>query len=76
MNNLISEYNIMVHTIILSGGMRLFLYGKKIVYLSKYQDGKKEPGAGFAKFTGKSSVWRLGSKKNFAAEKRIGFYIY
>ena len=76
MNNLISEYNIMVHTIILSGGMRLFLYGKKIVYLSKYQDGKKEPGLQSLQERVMSGVWRLGSKKNFAAEKRIGFYIY
>lgn len=72
MNNLISEYNIMVHTIILSGGMRLFLYGKKIVYLSKYQDGKKEPGAGFAKFTGKSNEWcvEIRVKKEFCGREK------
>lgn len=72
MNNLIPEYNIMVHTIILSGGMRLFLYGKKIVYLSRYQDGKKEPGAGFVKFTGKSNEWcvEVRVKKDFCSREK------
>ena len=45
MNNLILEYNSRG----LLGGIRLFLYEKKIVYLSLHQDGIKQNTAGFVK---------------------------
>lgn len=50
----------------------MFLYGKKIVYLSRYQDGKKEPGAGFVKFTGKSNEWcvEVRVKKDFCSREK------
>lgn len=45
MNNLNPEYNSRE----LLGGMRLFLYEKKIGYLSGYQNGERQGGAGFIK---------------------------
>lgn len=45
MNNLIPEYNSRE----LLGGIRLFLYEKKIGYLSRYQNGERQGGAGFIK---------------------------
>ena len=49
--------NVLAFAIILSGVMKLLLYEKKIVYLSRYFGKKREPGAGFARITGKSDEW-------------------
>lgn len=35
----------------------MFLYEKKIIYLSRYQEGEKESGIGFARITGKNNEW-------------------
>ena len=51
MSNLISEYNITG----LLGGMRLFLYEKKITYLSLFRDDIKETNVGFVRFTSKNN---------------------
>lgn len=50
----------------------MFLYGKKVIYLSKYQDGKKEPGAGYVKFIGKSNEWcvEVRVKKDFCSREK------
>ena len=45
MNNLIPEYNSRK----LLGGIRLFLYEKKIIYLSLYRNGERKGAAGFVK---------------------------
>lgn len=55
MNNLILEYNSRE----LLGGMRLFLYEKKIRYLSRYQNGKRESGAGFIKILRERDAYTL-----------------
>lgn len=55
MNNLISEYNSKE----LLGGMRLFLYEKKIIYLSRYQNGKRENAAGFIKVLREKNAYTL-----------------
>ncbi len=55
MNNLISEYNSRE----LLGGMRLFLYEKKIGYLSRYQNGEKQKGAGFVKILREENAYTL-----------------
>lgn len=49
--------NVLAFAIILSGVIKLLLYEKKIVYLSRYWGKKRESGAGFARITGKSDEW-------------------
>ena len=55
MNNLIPEYNSRE----LLGGIRLFLYEKKIGYLSRYQNGEKQDGAGFIKILREKDAYIL-----------------
>ena len=50
----------------------MFLYGKKIIYLSRYQDGKREAGAGFVRLTGKSNEWciEVKARKEFCCQEK------
>lgn len=62
--------DILAFAIILSEVIRLFLYEKKIMYLSCYQGEKKESGAGFARITGKDNEWcvDIQVKKGFCGQ--------
>lgn len=62
--------DILAFAIILSGVIRLFLYEKKIVYLSRYQGEKKGSGAGFARISGKGNEWcvDIQVKKDFCRQ--------
>lgn len=55
MNSLIPEYN----STGLLGGIRLFLYEKKIVYLSQYRNGAKEATAGYIRLLREKQFYTL-----------------
>ncbi len=69
MNNLISEYNSKkrngeaegrtVTKKLLAGGIRLYLYEKKIVYLSLYESGIKKASAGFTRVSREKNAFVL-----------------